>query len=244
MSSLAKKLALRQKLSGGFASAQLGYAPQRMSSTQKPLARACINMEAIIALAHEVVRTRSDKPKQQAQEFLDQLTPHRLLLLGLLADSGDEVASVVRFFDTKGYDLAAVPTLLHTFISRVDELFVKGKVFTTSRSYVSHMMRFLENKKVLVHSSTGIRVLGGSKPPHDQCHKLMAAWAALAIQQLQVQPSALQHSSMAPSALSRYLGRIPWDRYSSGLRGFQSQSPTKAVQMPSLHHEALRHIQA
>ena len=97
---------------------------------------------------------------------------------------------MVRFFDTKGYDLAAVPSLLSTFIARVDELFVRGKVFAASRSYVYHMMQFLEHRRVLVHSSSGMRVLGGAKPHHEQCQKHMAAWAALAIKQLEAWSSA------------------------------------------------------
>ena len=75
-----------------------------MSSTQRPLARACLNIEAMIALAHEVAEIRTDKPKQQAQAFLDGLLPERWLALGLLADTGNEVAAAARFFDTKDYD--------------------------------------------------------------------------------------------------------------------------------------------
>lgn len=161
-----------------------------MSSTQRPLARACLNIEAMIALAHEVAEIRTDKPKQQAQEFLDGLLPERLLALGLLADTGDEVAALVRFFDTSGYDLSAVPSILSAFVARADVLFVQGKIFSTPSSFVSRMMQLLEKSRVLVKTSTGLRVLGGARPELLRCRKEMAAWAALALKQLQVRPLA------------------------------------------------------
>ena len=169
--------------------ADMSYAKQRMSSTQRPLARGVLFMDALIGLCNEVIQTRGQKPKERAQKFIDEVCPERLMTLALLADTGDECAALIRFFDKSDYDLTAVPLMIRSFTQRVDQLFVQGKVLETPSSYCGIMLKYLQTQRLLPKSS-GSATLGGRTAVEPavllRCKQRMNAWALLALKQLQV----------------------------------------------------------
>lgn len=168
--------------------ADMSYAKQRMSSTQRPLARGVLFMDALIGLCNEVRQTRGKIPKGRAQKFIDEVCPERLMTLALLADTGDECAALIRFFDKSDYDLTAVPLMIRSFTQRVDQLFVQGKVLETPSSYCGIMLKYLETPRLLPKSS-GPATLGGRSAVEpavlQRCKQRMNAWALLALKQLQ-----------------------------------------------------------
>jgi hypothetical protein len=175
----------------------LSFAKQRMSSTQRPLSRGVLFMDALISVCNEIVQTRTAEPKKRAQAFIDSCTAERLITLGLLADTGDECAAVTRYFDTPDYDLCSVPDIVKGFQGRLDQLFVKCKVLTLSGTYTSMMLTYLRASRLL-KTSAGPALLGGSAIPAAtiaRCKSRMNAWANLALRQLEVELRVLMISS-------------------------------------------------
>lgn len=59
----------------------------------------CSFLDAVLATAHEIsVRRAGRAPAVHAAACLDFVTEERVLALAMMADAGDEVSSVVRFF--------------------------------------------------------------------------------------------------------------------------------------------------
>lgn len=163
----------------------LQHAKQRFHSTQKPLGRFVLFLDAVLATAHEIsVRRAGRAPAVHAAACLDFVTEERVLALAMMADAGDEVSSVVRFFDTDGYDLAAAPATIQDFLGRIDCLFVQRACLEPeSRSYTSHALKLLSRQRLL-QGTAGLRALGGpgTLPPATigRCLSRMAAWVRLA----------------------------------------------------------------
>ena len=123
------------------------------------------------------------------------------MTLALLADTGDECAALIRFFDKTDYDLAAAPLMIRSFTQRVDQLFVQGQVLQTPSSYVGIMRKYLETGRLL-RKSTGTITLGGHAALEPcvvlRCQQRMNAWANLPLRQLEawLGVGALTHSGV------------------------------------------------
>jgi hypothetical protein len=77
----------------------VNYAKNRFHSTQKPLGRFVLTLDALIATAVEITIRRKGAPEACASEFLASVTEEDVLTIATLADAGDESSAIVRFFD-------------------------------------------------------------------------------------------------------------------------------------------------
>lgn len=174
----------------------LQSAAHRFASSQKPLGRFVLYFPAIIMTAVEIQARRAGTDKAlRATEFLTTICEERLLTLSMLADAGDEVAQVVRFFDAKDHDISQAPAVLGSFIRRIAELFVNGGCLKPvnvdgkdCHTYTSYAIDAMQ-EAVLITTQEGratkTRSLGGPGAVTDEmielCMSRMASWVRLAI---------------------------------------------------------------
>jgi hypothetical protein len=134
-----------------------------------------------------MTRRTGDKAKR-ARAFLQKIDEERLLTLAMLADAGDEVAVLVRFFDQKDHDVAKVSSVLKNFMNRIDALFLQRRCLESidgCHTYTSFTLEMLREGKMLsIHEGREMKV-GSLKaaPPElvDRCLSHMAAWVKLCV---------------------------------------------------------------
>jgi len=164
----------------------LQSAPHRFASTQKPLGRLLMWLDAVIATAHEIVARRGKKKKEHesARRFLDMVVdPERLIALAMLADAGDECSGLIRFFDSR-FDVAETPHVISTFLHKVDCLFLRREV-EKCQSYTAHTLKTLRGRqRLVIDRSGGFVTVGGpgfvTDSVMDKCYARMATWVRLA----------------------------------------------------------------
>ena len=97
----------------------LKAAKHRFESTQKPLSRACLFVRPLILTALQVRYGRHGQVEaRKASRFLDSLSVSNLLLLGCMADAGDELDMLIRFCDNESYDSAVLAEKVWEFVHR------------------------------------------------------------------------------------------------------------------------------
>lgn len=109
-------------------SGDMGAAKHRCESAQRPLGRAILMLEALIAQATAILRERAPKTKEHeaAAIFLEWLDEESILQSGMVADAGDEHMILVRVLEPENVDPAELTTFLSSFLARVHALFVRG----------------------------------------------------------------------------------------------------------------------
>ena len=166
----------------------LHSAKQRFSSHQKPLVRFILYFDAIVAVAYELMTRRTGDKANRARAFLQKIDEERLLTLAMLADAGDEVAVLVRFFDTKDHDIAKVSSVLKNFMNRIDALFLQKRCLQSvdgCHTYTSFALELLREGKMLsIQEGRAMKVRSlKAVPPEvvDRCLSHMAAWVKLCV---------------------------------------------------------------
>lgn len=161
----------------------LNYAKNRFHSTQKPLGRFVLTLDALIATAVEITIRRKGAPEACASEFLASVTEEDVLTIAMLADAGDESSAIVRFFDKEDYDVAAVPEVISMYLHRIDHLFIKRHCLTLVGTYTEYILDVLKKPHpIILHKQGIVRSLGGStlQPEMvDKCISRMVAWVRL-----------------------------------------------------------------
>jgi hypothetical protein len=139
--------------------------------------------DAIVAVAYELMTRRTGDTANRARAFLQKIDEERLLTLAMLADAGDEVAVLVRFFDTKDHDIAKVSSVLKNFMNRIDALFLQRRCLESvdgCHTYTSFTLEMLREGKMLsIHEGREMKVRSlKAVPPElvDRCLSHMAAW--------------------------------------------------------------------
>jgi len=161
----------------------LQSAKHRFASTQKPLGRFVLLVDAILATAHEVISRRQGKAEaKHAYEFLELFNEEQYITLAMLADAGDEAAGLVRFFDSEAYDVAAAPAEIRVFLERADFLFLqRGAEKSGYTSYALKLMR--GSTRLLNLSGNRFKRIGGvssiDSAMLDRCFARMAGWVQL-----------------------------------------------------------------
>ena len=105
-----------------------------------------------------------------------------------LADTGDEVVVLVRFFDTKDHDVAKVSSALNNFVNRIDALFLQRRCLESvdaCHTYTSFTLDMLREGKMLsIHEGRDMKVRSlKAVPPEvvNRCLSHMAAWLKLCV---------------------------------------------------------------
>lgn len=162
----------------------LQSAKHRFASTQKPLGRFVLLLDAILATAHEIIDRRPGKAEATyAYEFLEMFDEEQFVTLAMLADAGDEAAALVRFFDSEAYDVASAPAEIRVFLERADLLFLQRGAETSG--YTGYALQLMRGSARLVCLSGGrFKRIGGvasiDAAMLDRCFARMAGWVRLA----------------------------------------------------------------
>ena len=164
-----------------------GIKKHRFDSCQMPLARAVMRHEAMVMTAMHISKARKgDHAAFCADYFLwfiaGEAGMRRLLLLGMLADAGDESMMVLRAHDKNKGDPADTAFWIDAYIKRIQMLFVGNACL--EMGFTAVMVRTLQ--KPLVYTLKGTALQCGSSKglsPSDIsfCLAKMACWARLAI---------------------------------------------------------------
>ena len=73
---------------------------------------------------------------------MQEIDEEELIMLGLLADSGEETIALTRFLDNEDFDKSALAPQLNDFLARTHLLFVDGDVLTMQSSFTAHVIDF------------------------------------------------------------------------------------------------------
>lgn len=159
-------------------------AKHRFDSWQKPFARVCLSLDAIIATAqamHE--ERRHDAAGRFGKAFLRLLDEEAILTLGMLADAGEETVELIRFMDEERADKVELCFHWRRFLDRVTALFVDGRGCLRS-GYTGHMLDLLTTERVLYIDNKPKRVGGRApdalQPVIDRCLARLQNWVTLA----------------------------------------------------------------
>ena len=162
----------------------LSMAHHRWDSTSKPFCRVVVFLEAYLATCQQLCDQKKGSAEgKEANAFLQQISEEELVMLGLLADSGEETIALTRFLDNEDFDKSALAPQLNDFLSRIHLLFVDGDVLTMQSSFTAHVLEFLKQRRTLFLAD-GARSIGG---PHamtaailTRCMEKMRCWVSLA----------------------------------------------------------------
>lgn len=162
-------------------------AKHRFESSQKPLARFCLYVDAFLTLACEIMRLRQNKAEaQRAETFIVGLDSEFLLTIALLADAGDESTIHLRFFDTESYDAAKIGRTCEEFRHRIDYLFVQEHV--KQIGFTKHMLAYLRKPRCFFLPRKELKSVGSvdGVTPETWRHAIsrMQNWVVLALEVL------------------------------------------------------------
>jgi hypothetical protein len=120
----------------------LCMAKQRFDSTQKPLGRLLLWLDAVVCTAVEVARDRKGQPEgDKASVFLDLLTEERLVVLAMLADAGDEAMALTRYLDCESFETELLTEEISRFLERIRWLFTNAGCLQTG--YTACIIEYL-----------------------------------------------------------------------------------------------------
>ena len=113
----------------GIVVKNLHLAHHRADSTQVPLGRFTLTHVALMRTAEDIVKTRTGEDRECAIDFLTSQSgaagAEDMLMMGMLADAGDEAMILQRFTDDDELDPAEPPFECRAFLDRIEYLFGK-----------------------------------------------------------------------------------------------------------------------
>lgn len=156
-------------------------AQHRMESSRRPLGRAILWLDALIASAAEAyAEHKQTKVGQCCVEFLRFLSNEAVLQLAMLADATDEHMMMLRFHDNESFDTALGPEVVSNFLARIKYLFHEGGCFRTG--YTKHALSLLSRARTYILDGR-VRTIGGAGQPSPQikalCLDRMKQWVFL-----------------------------------------------------------------
>jgi len=162
----------------------------RFESTQTPLARAVVRHHANIDTATQIARARKgEREAMVAEYFLMYVSGaeglRRMLLLGMLADAGDESACLVRHRDVDLSDSAEVSYWIAAYVRRCQFLFLEGGCLRTGFTQV--ILQILRKPVVYVVRGTPLQSgsrAGATAADAEWALSHMRSWFRLAVQVL------------------------------------------------------------
>ena len=161
----------------------LGFAPHRFESLQKPLSRIVLFFHPFLATLTQIAHERKGSEEGQAAlSFLQWLTVERCLLAGMMADAGEENLCLTRMVDYQGFPLAELPSNIIAFKERLRHLFTGSDPLCLRTGFTKHMLDVLGHEYALnlpgefklLSSSTG-----ASQDVIDKALSHMSAWVCL-----------------------------------------------------------------
>jgi hypothetical protein len=155
----------------------------RFDSTSLPFRRACLNYEALLTTAQQVVRLRrSTDEAKVAERFLTFCDEETLIQLAMMSDGGDEAIGHTRVCDSDDIDQATLPLEHDRFLSRIVMLFGAERRCLTS-GCTGFMLEALKHP-VIVMVGGDPKTIGGRDAVRPEvvqrCLARMQAWTKLA----------------------------------------------------------------
>lgn len=153
----------------------LRAAKHRFESSQKPLGRAILCFDALIASSLQMVRERrkADSIGIAALRFLDWLSDEAVLQVALLADAGDEHSILLRHHDKEDFELASSGRATANFLERVHCLFLEEACWKTG--YTAHALHLLKKPRTVWVDGASPKTIGGPSRPADRVrHRCLA----------------------------------------------------------------------
>lgn len=165
-------------------------AKHRFESFSMPLNRMVRHFVSVVRLAIKVAHERTDKFGDACAEFLAWISNKRALLLGMLADAGDESLCLTRFFDNEQMDVAELNAEVDSYIGRIKALFGENPVCFDTTSFTKIMLQRLQTPRVWVmrgrHCSLGRD--GGLTPDEKhECLCRLRCWLKLCCETLKAE---------------------------------------------------------
>ena len=162
----------------------------RFESTQTPLARAIIRHRANIDTAIQIARARKGETEAVVAEYFLMYVSgaeglRRMLLLGMLADAGDESACLVRHRDVDLSDSSEVSYWVAAYVRRCQFLFLEGGCLQTGFTQV--ILQILRKPVVYVVRGTSLQCgsqAGATAADAEWALSHMKSWFRLAVQVL------------------------------------------------------------
>jgi hypothetical protein len=181
----------QSKHSFGIHVKNLSLAKHRFDSTQKPVGRMILFMDAVISVALFILarRARSSREGKIAEDFLRGLTMEDYIQLAMMADAGDETIMLVRLCDCEDFDPATTTHEIAQFRKRIVYLFQQGGCLRTegytlfAMNACRRVRNFIVGKEIL---SFGDRA-GAGEDVVRLCLGRMQVWVSLALATLEAE---------------------------------------------------------
>ena len=166
----------------------LGFAPHRFESLQKPLSRIVLFFPAFWATLAQISWERKGQAEGKAAlAFLEELQTEHRIQAAMLADAGEENLRLTRLVDYEGFPLAELPSNVLAFRDRLRQLFSgPSPLCLRTDCFTQHMVQVLRHEYCFVLPSTGrgqnCKQLGGPSLSDDLIQKTlshMSSWVAL-----------------------------------------------------------------
>ena len=161
----------------------LCFAKHRFNSTQKPMGRFCLYLQASITTLVQIFERRWPEPEAVAAKQMLVLMSddgESLLTCAMMADCGDEFDKVLRFMDSENMEVADFKTEVQNYIDRIHVLFVLGDVCKTP-GYTLHVLQELAEQRCVVIDGVA-KTIGGQvlQVAIDNCLNRMKNYVRLA----------------------------------------------------------------
>ena len=175
----------------------LSFALHRFDSVTSPLIRFVLTFDAVIQTAREIqIRRQGQGPESKdAEHFLifisDPSGVRRCILVGMLADAGQQTQLLLRFWDTEHFDAAGINAAIQRFVHTVNVMFVKKQVGEIPMSYTSIMIKMMMQPRTLVVGNRSLEI--GLQNPADlqkhlcACFEVLNAWVVVALGSLKAE---------------------------------------------------------
>ena len=167
----------------GAAASNFSYKGHRMDSTSKPLSRAVLNCFATVATAYKISQVRRGNPEAiAARHFLEWVDDERLVMLAMLADSGDDSIQLTRFVDKENVAMEDVYWQVSMFVQKITMLYVDEEVLEAA-TYTRYLLQLLRHPMLVFiegRPKTIGRKAGVAPNVLRRCLARMAAWVKMA----------------------------------------------------------------
>ena len=164
----------------------------RFESQLTPLSRLVIDIDALISTATRIDidrRETSAHQALQARTFLITLSNKNLLLVALMADAGDEVLVLIRFFDSEEVDASCISVTIQRFIDRIAYLFIDGNVWT-SYGHTTTMLDYLKQQRAFMVMNVAHSIGGCGAVTENlktECLTHLRRWVVMAFEVLKAE---------------------------------------------------------
>ncbi len=161
----------------------LSFRGHRMDSTSRPLGRAVMNCFAVVKTADMIARQRRGTVEGTAAlNFLRWLDSERVVMLAMMADSGDDALTLTRFVDREATKTEDIFWQVQLFLDKITMLYVDGEV-TQTATYTQWVLTLLRDP-ILFFVSGMPKMLGHTSgvpaPVIRRCLRRMACWVKMA----------------------------------------------------------------